>query len=258
MVGAITNHIDVAQIVLYAFFIFFIGLVVYLRREDRREGYPLVSEVAGQSSVTEGLIQSTAAPKEFRLHDGTSTFAPHDETDDREIMAEPVAGHTGAPLVPTGDPMADGVGPAAYSMRRDVPDVTLHGDPKITPLRAVPDFSIDEESPDPRGMSVIGCDGAQAGTVSDVWIDRTEFLVRYLEVTTAGDEGRSVLLPMPLAVVSAGSGQVKVDSVTAEQFGRAPGTQNPDQVTFLEEDRISAYFASGHLYATPARQEPLL
>ena len=43
--GAITSNIDVAQVVLYAFWIFFAGLVFYLRREDRREGYPLESEV---------------------------------------------------------------------------------------------------------------------------------------------------------------------------------------------------------------------
>ena len=44
--GAITSNIDVAQVVLYAFFVFFAGLIFYLRREDRREGYPL--EVGGQ------------------------------------------------------------------------------------------------------------------------------------------------------------------------------------------------------------------
>ena len=43
MRGAIGN-LDVAQIVLYAFWLFFFGLLFYLRREDRREGYPLESE----------------------------------------------------------------------------------------------------------------------------------------------------------------------------------------------------------------------
>lgn len=38
--GALTGYVDVAQVVLYAFFLFFAGLVFYLRREDRREGYP--------------------------------------------------------------------------------------------------------------------------------------------------------------------------------------------------------------------------
>ncbi len=35
MRGAITSYIDVAQVVLYAFWIFFAGLIFYLRREDR-------------------------------------------------------------------------------------------------------------------------------------------------------------------------------------------------------------------------------
>ena len=35
--------IDIAQLVLYAFWLFFLGLVYYLRREDKREGYPLES-----------------------------------------------------------------------------------------------------------------------------------------------------------------------------------------------------------------------
>ena len=35
------HNVDVTQIVLYAFWLFFAGLVYYLRREDKREGYPL-------------------------------------------------------------------------------------------------------------------------------------------------------------------------------------------------------------------------
>lgn len=38
-----SSHFDFAQVVLYAFWIFFFGLIYYLRREDKREGYPLVS-----------------------------------------------------------------------------------------------------------------------------------------------------------------------------------------------------------------------
>lgn len=40
----ITGRIDFAQIALYAFWIFFAGLIYYLRREDKREGYPLESD----------------------------------------------------------------------------------------------------------------------------------------------------------------------------------------------------------------------
>ena len=31
-----------------------------------------------------------------------------------------------------------------------------------------------------------------------------------------------------------------------------------DRVTLLEEEKIAAYYGAGTLYATPARQEPLL
>ena len=44
MTAAITGYIDVAQLVLYGFWIFFAGLIIYLRREDKREGYPLESD----------------------------------------------------------------------------------------------------------------------------------------------------------------------------------------------------------------------
>ncbi len=36
-----------------------------------------------------------------------------------------------------------------------------------------------------------------------------------------------------------------------------PGLRNPDQVTLLEEDRISAYYGGGTLYAEPSRLGPL-
>ena len=49
--GAITGYIDVAQVVLYAFWIFFAGLIFYLRREDKREGYPLVSDRSDRVEV---------------------------------------------------------------------------------------------------------------------------------------------------------------------------------------------------------------
>ena len=38
--GAITQYIDVPQIAFWAFFLFFLGLVYYLRREDKRGRLP--------------------------------------------------------------------------------------------------------------------------------------------------------------------------------------------------------------------------
>jgi len=39
-----SNYIDFATILIYLFWFFFFGLIVYIRREDKREGYPLVSD----------------------------------------------------------------------------------------------------------------------------------------------------------------------------------------------------------------------
>lgn len=41
------EYIDFAQISIYLFWFFFAGLIIYLRREDKREGYPLESDRKG-------------------------------------------------------------------------------------------------------------------------------------------------------------------------------------------------------------------
>jgi photosynthetic reaction center H subunit len=41
------EYIDFAQITVYLFWLFFAGLIIYLRREDKREGYPLESDRKG-------------------------------------------------------------------------------------------------------------------------------------------------------------------------------------------------------------------
>jgi photosynthetic reaction center H subunit len=107
-------------------------------------------------------------------------------------------------------------------------------------------------------MTVLGADRAAAGVVSDVWVDKAEYLIRYLEVELAAVPGKRVLLPMPMAVVDKSRRQVKVDAILAPQFVNVPTLSNPDQVTLDEEERVTAYYGGGYLYATPARLEPLL
>ena len=109
---------------------------------------------------------------------------------------------------------------------------------------------------DPRGFAVIGADGVVAGTVRDVWVDRSEVLIRYLEVEVKG--GKRVLLPMPFAKINQGKGTVKVESILGSQFASAPTLSSPDRITLLEEDKVVAYYGGGILYAEPSRQEPLL
>jgi photosynthetic reaction center H subunit len=66
----LTSYIDVPQMVLYAFWIFFAGLIWYLRREDKREGYPLESDRGGNVKV-QGF-PAMPEPKTFRLPHGGS------------------------------------------------------------------------------------------------------------------------------------------------------------------------------------------
>lgn len=106
-------------------------------------------------------------------------------------------------------------------------------------------------------MAVIGADNAKAGTVSDVWIDRSEYLIRYIEVELEGSNDR-MLVPMPMALVQRGRRRVKVDALLGSQFAGAPRLSKPDQITRDEEERVSAYVGAGTLYATPARAEPML
>jgi photosynthetic reaction center H subunit len=252
--GAITGYIDVAQIALYGFWIFFAGLIFYLRREDKREGYPLVTERPGY--FLDGFPRPPA-PKTFLLPHGGTVTAPRVEQPQPDFDAVPVAGWPGAPLQPLGNAMLSGTGPAASALRSDTPDLMNEtSELRIVPLRVATDHYLDDEGPDPRAMQVIGADGIAGGVVSDIWIDRAEATIRYLEVTLVA--GPSVLLPMPLVRVDATRGLVNVKSIMGGQFADAPMLANPDQVTLREEDRIQAYFASGHLYAEPGRLEPLL
>jgi photosynthetic reaction center H subunit len=255
--GAITNYIDVAQLMLYAFWIFFAGLVIYLRREDKREGYPLESDRSGRIRV-QGF-PSIPRPKHFMLAHGGTASAPNGKRDTRAIAAKPVGAWLGAPLMPTGNPMLDGVGPASYAERADTPDLTVDGQTKIVPLRAAPGFHLEARDPDPRGMTVIGGDGAVGGTIADVWVDRSETLLRYFEVeVTTANGPRRVLVPTTFTKVNRGRRQVKVRSILGKHFAQVPGLRNAEQVTLLEEDRIAAFYAGGTLYAEPRRLGPKL
>jgi photosynthetic reaction center H subunit len=252
--GAITGYIDIAQIALYSFWIFFAGLIFYLRREDKREGYPLVTERADH--VLEGFPRMPT-PKTFLLPHGGTVTAPRVDPPQPGFDAIPVAKWPGAPLQPIGNAMLAGVGPAASALRADMPDLMNETtELRIVPLRVATDHYLDAESPDPRNMAAVGADGVVGGIVSDIWIDRAEAAIRYLEINLAA--GPAVLVPMPMVRINTRSSQVVVQSIMGAQFADAPMLANPDQVTLREEDRIQAYYASGHLYATPSRLEPLL
>lgn len=253
--GAITAYIDVAQIALYAFWIFFAGLIYYLHREDKREGYPLESERS--SNVRVQGWPGIPSPKAYHLSDGRVVMSPNFRVSNQSLAADASRNHLGSPLEPNGDPMLTAIGPGSYADRADIADTTVDGALRIVPLRSALDFSVSSHDPDPRGLPVIGADGQVAGTVREMWVDRAEVLFRYLEVEVPVPGGnRRVLLPVNFSRIT--TTQVKVRSILAEQFAQVPATRHPDAVTLLEEDKIMSYYGGGTLYATPDRQEPLL
>jgi photosynthetic reaction center H subunit len=253
LTGAITGYLDVAQIVLYIFWVFFAGLIFYLQKESRREGFPLQND--GSDTPRSVISSFMPRPKTYRLPGGGSVSVPSAKRESQDIKAKRMGPWHGAAHVPTGNPMLDAIGPGAYAQRADVPDRMNSGAPRIVPLRADASYHVEHNDPNPVGMTVVGADGATAGTVRDVWVDRAEAMIRYLEV---GVGARSVLIPINFADLNVAKRTVKVDAILGSQFANVPGTKNPDQVTLLEEEKIMAYYGGGLLYATPSRAEPLI
>jgi len=248
--GAITGYIDLAQILLYMFWIFFAGLIYYLIREGHREGYPMVTD--GLSREVQGW--PVPSPKTFKTVHG-DVVVPDLNRGEPAYTAADTFASPGSPIEPTGNPLLAGVGAGAWSNRADVPDMMHAGGVKIIPLRVAQAYSVSKNDTDPRGLDVIAGDLKSAGKVVDVWLDQAEMMFRYLEVETPTASGpRRVLLPVPFARI--GSTSVQVLSIFASQFADVPALRNPDQVTLLEEELISAYYGAGTLYAEPSRSDP--
>ena len=250
-VGNITGYVDLAQILLYVFWIFFAGLIYYLAMENHREGYPMESSSNGRVVVKGFPIPE---PKTFLLEGGKSVTVPDLMRKEPAYNAVATSPTSGAPIEPKGDAMLAAVGAGAYASREDVPELTSHGQPLIQPLRVASAYTVAEQDVDPRGLPVMGGDGKQGGMVKDIWIDSAEMMFRYLEVEIAG--GKSVLLPTAFSLIR--RNQVEVHSIYARHFAAVPALRNPDQITKLEEEKISAYYGGGTLYADAKRSEPLI
>lgn len=256
LTGAITSHIDVAQIVLYAFWIFFAGLIIYLRREDRREGYPLQNDVTGAPMTGGGWW--APAPKIFKLQGGGTAQAPRAMVNEPRFNGRRTSSVDGAPYEPTGNPLVEPFGPAAYALRDDMPDKTFDGHTKIVPMRLASEISVIDGDLDLRGLDVVAGDGNVAGKVKELWVDRGETMIRYIEIAPSGAAGAAgaLLAPMPMVTIVRTplfpTGRplpyVRISALRADQFAAVPRTKSADQVTRLEEDQISAYYAGGQFY----------
>ncbi|MBI1417141.1 MAG: photosynthetic reaction center subunit H [Limimaricola sp.] len=250
------GNVDLALVAIWLFWLFFAGLIYYLQTENMREGYPLRDD-DGNIAANQGPFP-VPKDKTFKLpHGRGEVTVPSGQRADRTDLAlARTSAAGGNPYEPTGDPMVDGVGPAAWANRRDVPELDGHGHPKIRPMSSLPEFHV-SAGRDPRGLPVVGGDGEVVGRISDIWVDVPEAMIRYLTVDLNPEgSGKTRLIPMTMAKVK--SDRVTVRSLYAHNWDGVPQTAKADEVTVLEEDKICAWYAGGTLYATPSRMGPVL
>lgn len=242
--GAITNYVDVAQIAWWAFFGFFIGLVLYLRREDQREGYPKhnlgLPPLAGPPILP--------PPRTYLRQDGSTTEAPHHDPDP-PVRAEPLFRFPGGPLMPVGNKLTAAVGPGTYAMRRDEPFRMTDETPQVQPLRVAAGWSVMAGETDPRGMPVLDIRFRPVGVVRDLWVDRGVKVLRYFEVELDQEEGVGrILLPIHHCVIDERKRRIRVLALHHGQFADVPRLKSSDQITAREEDQINGYYAGGRFH----------
>ncbi|NCO86639.1 MAG: photosynthetic reaction center subunit H [Rhodobacterales bacterium] len=251
------GNFDLASAAIWGFWIFLAGLIYYLQTENMREGYPLVDD-EGKAAPNQGPFPVPGQDKTYVLpFDRGAVAVPSGQRGDRADLAlAPTSRTPGSPYVPTGDPMIDGVGAASWAPRRDVPELDGHGHAKIVPMSMLPDFHV-SAGRDPRGKAVVGGDGEVVGRIVDMWVDKAEALVRYLTVDL-NPEGSGQLRLIPINMARIKSDRVTVRSLFAHNWAGVPQTRAADQVTLLEEDKITAYYAGGTIYASAERLAPQL
>lgn len=255
MTGTFFGEFDLASLSLWLFYVFFAILIIWIQRENMREGYPLEDDEGNKSSNPS--MWPLPEDKTFKLpHGRGEVTVPSGQTPERENIAlKRVGPGNGYPLEPTGDPMLDGVGPASWAPRRDAPELDGHGHPKIVPMSGAEGFHV-AAGRDPRGLPVVAGDGEIVGKITDMWLDEPEQLVRYLELELDSKWGSGTRL-LPITFARIRSNRVTVHALHGKHFATVPTIASPRQVTLLEEDKISGYYGGGKLFAGN-RAEPKL
>jgi len=251
------GRVDLASVAIWGFWLFFALLIFYIQRENQREGFPLEDDDGRE----EQRLQLWALPdaKTFKLpHGRGEVTVPSKENEDEHRRTDLALAQSsksgGSPYIPTGEPMADGVGPAAWAPRRDEPALDAHGHPKIKPMSMLDDFMI-SAGRDPRGRPVVSGDGEVVGRCTDMWIDVPEHMVRFLTIDLNPEgSGKTKVIPIHMARIK--SDRIVVRALYAEQFDGIPAPKAADQITKLEEEKAMAYVAGGTLYAHPSRLMP--
>ncbi len=241
-----TQYIDLPQIAFWLFFLAFVAICYFLRKNDKREGYPLrASPFTGELIAGAPLA---ADPVTYVLNEGGTTSTPHDYPAPPASVL-PLYRFDGTPFRPAADLLHTPLGPGAWVMRKDEPMLNEVGELLLQPLRACEGWAIGKGESNPRGMAVFDVRWRPVGIVADVWIDRGIRIIRYLEVQLSEPlGGKRVLVPIYHTLIDERAREIRVTALSDHEFDGVPMGASPDRITAREEDRLNAYFAAGRFY----------
>jgi photosynthetic reaction center H subunit len=253
--GQISNQLDIPTLAFWVFVLFFVGLVCWIQRESKREGYPLRASPF-TDELMDGFPPPPEEPRSYILNEGGTTQAPH-YFEQPPTQARPMHRFDGTPFYPLGNPLLAGIGPGSWVMKRDEPAVNERGELVLQPLRLLPAWSIQKLDADPRGMAVFDWRWNEIGVVTDVWIDRDTKIILLLDVELRNglNAGRA-LVPIYHTDIREKSRRVRVPSLWAHQFADVPMPARPDMITGREEERLNAYYSAGFFYRRDALTFP--
>lgn len=111
---------------------------------------------------------------------------------------------------------------------------------RVVPLDQLPDFRVEEGSPDIRGWEVVAADGAPVGRVDNLLVDTGSLEVRYLVIRMDRDgPGARVRAPIQGTRLDTAAGRVYLDSLSSAEVLALPvyaGAPEPrGEATVLED-----------------------
>lgn len=249
----VTQYIDLPQAAFWVFFLLFVGMCLYLRRNDKREGYPMYASPFTPQRLLGFPLPPP--PHTYLLNEGGTTDTPH-LYEQAGPRGTPFRKFDGTPYTPSGNPLTACLGPGAWVMRRDEPMQTEKHEPVLKPLRELEDWWIDEDETDPRGMTVFDWRWHPVGRVHDIWVDRAIRIMRLLEVEL--HDGSRVLVPIYHTNINERTREIHVTSLHAHQFHGIPMPARDNLITAREDERLNAYFAAGRFYRASDLTDPQL
>ena len=199
----IVGTFDVAELAFLLFFGFFHRRWwLYLNKERPPRRGSVLEDEQEPARFPRLAACLMATRKSCKLRNGRGTYVPERCSARDDINVAGVQGFrsAGAPWVPTGDPMKDGMGPAAWANRSKYPDLTFDGRPRIVPIAQSHELIIAPNDPQLIGWPVMAAD-KEDGRHGERYLGRSgrtpDPLSRSREATT----GKKVLAPMMVATV---------------------------------------------------------